>query len=363
MNQGLKNIFILLGIAAFAYGLWYIRLILLYIIIAIVVALVCRPLAGLIMKAKIKDWSVPPFLAAALSILILAGMITGFISLLIPLVTQEAQNIAKINPDLLFQSLEGPLGDLRNFLARYQVDSSSLELDSMQKKIASYVGPNLLKNIANTITGAFSQLVLGTFSILFISFFFLKEGRLFERVVFTLTPDEYMNEIQEILKDTKKLLSRYFIGILIQITLISILWLVGLSVFGLKNALLIAFFAGLVNFIPYAGPIIGAAFALSITITGHIDMDFYQEVIPKLYQIGGIAILVQLIDNFVFQPLIFSKSVKAHPLEIFIVILIAGTTGGIFGMILAIPIYTLFRIIAREFLWKFKWVQSLTKDL
>ncbi|MFW5890444.1 MAG: AI-2E family transporter, partial [Marinilabiliaceae bacterium] len=73
-----------------------------------------------------------------------------------------------------------------------------------------------------------------------------------------------------------------------------------------------------------------------------------------------VYITAQLIDNMFFQPLIFSNSVKAHPLEIFIVILSAGYMSGILGMFLAIPVYTILRVIAREFFNKYEAVKRLT---
>ena len=72
---------------------------------------------------------------------------------------------------------------------------------------------------------------------------------------------------------------------------------------------------------------------------------------------------MQMLDNFLLQPIIFSNSVNAHPLEIFLVILIAGTVAGISGMIFAIPFYTFIRIIAKEFLSQFEIVKSLTKNI
>ncbi len=73
--------------------------------------------------------------------------------------------------------------------------------------------------------------------------------------------------------------------------------------------------------------------------------------------------IIQLIDNIILQPNIFSKSVKAHPLEIFIVVLIAGKLGGILGMVLAIPVYTVLRVVGKVFLKEFKVIQNLTKNM
>ncbi len=73
--------------------------------------------------------------------------------------------------------------------------------------------------------------------------------------------------------------------------------------------------------------------------------------------------ITQLIDNLVFQPFIFGKSVYAHPIEILIVIMMAGSLAGITGMILAIPAYTVLRVFAKEFFNNFRVVQKLTEKI
>ena len=87
------------------------------------------------------------------------------------------------------------------------------------------------------------------------------------------------------------------------------------------------------------------------------------ETLPMLGWMTLVFGSVQVIDNVLFQPLIYSSSVKAHPLEIFLVIMAAGSMAGIMGMILAIPVYTIMRVIAKEFLVNMKLVQKMTKNL
>jgi predicted PurR-regulated permease PerM len=95
----------------------------------------------------------------------------------------------------------------------------------------------------------------------------------------------------------------------------------------------------------------------------HLGENFQSEVLPAtIYVLIGFWI-VQVIDNNVSQPLIFSNSVKSHPLEIFLVILIAGFLSGIAGMIIAVPLYTMVKVVAKEFLPENKVVQQLTKDI
>lgn len=102
-----------------------------------------------------------------------------------------------------------------------------------------------------------------------------------------------------------------------------------------------------------------------ITISSNLDLglDFYTEMLPLILKVIGAFAAMQMLDNFVLQPFIFSNSVLAHPLEIFIVILVGAKLSGILGMILAIPVYTVIRVIARAFLSEFKIVQKLTGHL
>jgi predicted PurR-regulated permease PerM len=100
-----------------------------------------------------------------------------------------------------------------------------------------------------------------------------------------------------------------------------------------------------------------------LTILGHIHEDFQLVVMPTtLYVIIGYFI-VQLIDNNVSQPIIFSKSTNSHPLEIFLVTLISGTLLGILGMIIAIPVYTALKVVLKEFYPKSTFIQIVTKGL
>jgi predicted PurR-regulated permease PerM len=145
--------------------------------------------------------------------------------------------------------------------------------------------------------------------------------------------------------------------------LITLYMLVVLSIFGIKNALIIAFFAALMNLIPYLGPIFGAAFAVLITISSNLNLSFYSEILPLIITVVSIFASMQVIDNYLFQPIIFSKSVMAHPLEIFVVILVGANLGGITGMVLAIPIYTIIRSFAKVFFENFKVVQLMTRNM
>jgi len=143
------------------------------------------------------------------------------------------------------------------------------------------------------------------------------------------------------------------------ITLISL----GLTIFGIENALLIGFLGGMMNIIPYLGPVIGASMGVALGITTVISNGMFDQILPVVLIIIGTFLGSNLIDNMVLQPFIYSSSVKAHPLEIFVVLLMGGSLAGIIGMILAIPTYTVIRVIAGQFLNQFRLVQKLTERM
>jgi predicted PurR-regulated permease PerM len=242
--------------------------------------------------------------------------------------------------------------------------------EQAKNNLYSFLNPSLIPKFFTSVVGTLGSFVVGLMSVFFIAFFFLREQGLFNTMVAGVVPDKHELKVILAIKESSTLLIRYFIGVLGQVTIITIFVTIALSVLGVKNALLIGFFAALMNIIPYIGPIIGAVFAAVITISSNIGMPFYPveglnqpTLLPLLIKVFVVFGIMQLLDNFVLQPNIFSKSVKAHPLEIFLIVLIGANIGGILGMVLAIPAYTVVRVVAKVFLSEFKVVQSLTKGL
>ena len=161
----------------------------------------------------------------------------------------------------------------------------------------------------------------------------------------------------------QKLLVRYFVGLLLEVLGVMALNTIGLTIVGLgfSNAVVIGLVTGVLNVIPYIGPMIGVFLAVGVVL--NLGLDFYDQMLPLLIYMTIAMLLTQLIDNVVFQPFIYGSSVHAHPLEIFLVILMAGSMAGILGMILAIPSYTVLRVVLKEFFNKYKLVKKLTQSL
>jgi len=212
--------------------------------------------------------------------------------------------------------------------------------------------------------GGLGNILVALFSITFITFFFLRDDKLFYNIVMTLTPTKFEANARRILHSSKIYLTRYFVGLIIQSLVVFILIASGLLILGFgANSWLIALFAGIINIIPYIGPIIGMLFGMLIGITTNLSVDPGFDITPMLIQLFILFQGVQLIDNFVSQPIIYSNSIKAHPLEVFFVVLVFGNLAGVPGMIAAMPVYAFFRIIAKEFFSEAKIVRKMTQGL
>lgn len=360
MNQSIKNTIAIVSVILFLVLAYFLNTIVVYIIISAVLALIGRPLMKLLNKVKIKNRQLPIAFSSFLTLIVIILFFASFFRLFAPLVIQEAKIISSIDYTEFSLGLSEPITDLQIWLQNNHLLSKQ---SSLENEILGVFNLTKVSNILNSLIGFLGNGLVSLFSILFITFFFIKEKNIFENIVESLTPNNRKEQITSAIQNTKKLLTRYFIGVIFQILIITVIVSTGLSLLGIANAFLIGFLAGIINVIPYVGPLIGALFGVILGITTNLELDFYSQLIPLSFKIMSVFAIMQMIDNFIIQPIIFSNSVKAHPLEIFIIILSAGTIWGITGMLVAIPFYTVIRVIAKEFLSEFKIVQFLTKDI
>ena len=364
MNNRTRRIIGVISFILFLVLLWFVRTLVVYFIISAVLALIGRPLMDLLEKVRIKDRHLPNWLRALAVLASFVFLIVGLFSLLTPLIAKGAQIISNIELKSLWEGLEPTRQNLIAFIERYNLNADALKNKAnLEAPLSTLLKVTDISSVMDSIIGTFSGLIVAIFSILFITFFLLKDSYILTSIVYSITPEKSMESMKRVLSNSRRLLSRYFIGLVIQISLITLLLTIGLSIFGVKYALTIAFFAAIFNLIPYIGPMIGGAFALLISLLLNVELGFADSSLLLATQVMGTFIAVQLCDNIIFQPVIFSNSVLAHPLEIFLVISVAGTLAGIPGMILAIPLYTLIRIVAKEFLAGFKVVENLTTRL
>ncbi|WP_299886594.1 AI-2E family transporter [uncultured Lacinutrix sp.] len=352
----IKAIGILLGTFLVLFFLFKIQSIIVYIAIAAVISLIGRPIV-LFLRRRLKFRNT---LAVIVTMVLLIGLLVGLVLLFIPLIVEQGQNLALLDIDKLQINIEGLYKEIIDYFDLKRIDvEQSIKDSNLLGKIDYSLIPNFLNGLVSGL-GSFS---IGLFSVLFISFFFLKDSKLFENGIMTFVPDGKESRWKNSTTKIKDLLSRYFVGLIFQILILFIIYTVVLLIFGIKNAVVIAFLCALLNLIPYVGPLVSAILMLVLSMTSNLGESFSEVILPKTIYVMIGFVIAQLVDNFFSQPIIFSKSVKSHPLEIFLVILIAGVLFGVIGLIVAIPAYTAIKVILKEFLSENKIVKKLTKGI
>ncbi|MFI1771456.1 AI-2E family transporter [Thalassobellus citreus] len=355
-NGILRAVGIILGIALVLFFLYKIQSVIGYIAIAAVISLIGRPIV-LFLERRLKFKNT---LAVIVTMVVLLGIFFGLVGLFIPLVVKQGHNLSLLN----INELQGNIEDLYIQIIEYfNIHQIDIEQSLKESNFLSKIDYSLIPDFLNSIISGLGSFSIGLFSVLFISFFFLKDSRLFESSIMTFIPDNKESRWKKSSEKIKDLLSRYFVGLIFQILILFIIYTIGLLIIGVENAIVIAFLCALLNLVPYVGPLIGAFLMLTLTMTSNLGESFSDIILPKTIWVFVVFMIGQLVDNFGSQPIIFSKSVKSHPLEIFLVILITGILFGIIGLILAIPAYTAIKVILKEFLSENKIVQKLTKDL
>lgn len=355
-----------LVLAGLGYLLVKFSALFIYLISGLIITLMGRPIKRFLLKLKIGKFSIPNTVGTITTLVVLLSLFLGILAFFVPLVVDIADQVQEINPQAVAKGLEEPLDQFKEFNKKYRIvnleEGQSLEqifLDNVQGIVEQVNISSLLSGILG-FAGNFS---VGLFSILFITFFFLNEQKLLPNIVHAVTPDKFEDKVNNVLESIKNLLSRYFIGVMLEVLIVGGLVALGLAILGIKNALFIGYFAGVFNIIPYLGPIIGGSMTVAMTTINTLHLPFYEQAFLLIVLSLVIFTVVQLIDNFIVQPYIYSSSVKAHPLEVFIVIIGAGFIGGAASMVLAIPVYTIVRVVAREFFNNFKIVSSLTRSI
>lgn len=352
----LRAIAILIGVAFLLYFLYMIQAVLVYIAVAGVISLVGRPVV-IFLKNKLR---IPNKIAVIIVLLLVLCSIIALIMIFIPIVVEQSKNLGQIDMDAFTRDLRELNQQINNYLGVEEIDIIE---GFKQTEFVRNFDITIIPRYLNSFFGILGAGAIALFSIIFISFFFLKDSRLMLNSILVFANKGHEDKFQRVFNKIKVLLSRYFVGLTLQITVLFVLYSILLSIFEIDNPIAIAFICAFLNIVPYLGPIIAGILISMFVISSNLGADFQTVILPQLiYVMSGYGIC-QLIDNFINQPMIFGASVRSHPLEIFLLILIAGLTTGIMGMVVAVPVYTAIKVIAKESLSEYKIVKRLTRDL
>ncbi|MBQ6156777.1 MAG: AI-2E family transporter [Bacteroidales bacterium] len=366
----LARYIIILGAIAIGAALCYFfGSVLIYIIVAFVVSLIGQPIVHLLRKIKIKGKSLPDTVLAAITLIVIFGVLILLIWQIIPVVVNIVRDASSMKAEETMDS-HSIINQVNDWIIRTlpwvgeDFDGVALLMD----KLSEVVDMSNVTGVLGSVASAVASLAVGIFAVIFISVFFIKDDKLFGRIVGALVPDSIEPRVEKTIFDIEKLLSRYFIGIVIEVFGVMLLDLLGLWLIArvdFNYALGIAFIAGLLNIIPYVGPLLGEVIGVVLCVILKYGAGIGLGVNIWIFALIVLAVMLgtQLVDAFVYQPLIYSTSIKANPLEIFVVIMLAGHLGGAIGMLIAIPAYTVIRVIASRFFYDFKPVKRLIPDV
>ncbi|WP_317127449.1 AI-2E family transporter [Aequorivita ciconiae] len=352
----LRAVAIMAGIVILLWFLYQIQELILFIGLALVLSLIGRPVVQFL-KHRCKFGNA---LASVTTLLLILGGLALLLSIFIPVIIEQGKHISKID----FNQVKQDLNEL-NIQASDYLGVDHFQLVEAFKR-SSYVqnfNVELIPSFLQILFGSIGSLVVGIFAVLFILFFLLKDESLLARSVLTLSRTGDEEKYKRVLLKINELLSRYFIGLLLQMTILVLFYSVLLLYLEVEDAIAVALICAFLNIIPYLGPLIGWALMLLVIVSNNLGADFSTGLLPLLLIASIGYAIAQLFDNLISQPVIFGRSVRSHPLEIFMVILIGGFLFGIIGMVLAVPTYTSIKVIAKEFLSEHKVVKHLTRNL
>lgn len=364
-------VLISIKIAIVAAICWYFRSVLGYIVLSAVVTLIARPIFRGLKKIRIGKSHLPDWAASLLSLLCVLTAMIGILITVVPVIRGVITDISTANINNIAAQVSEPLKNINYWIIdNFPSAEKNFRIEKVVlTQLQQFLNADTFSSVVGSLTSFLMDFGVTLFAVIFISFFFIQSPHIFSDIFLALLPDKYEKNVHIALHEMERLISRYLVGVTIEIlgvSLVSFLGLLLVARMGFRYSIGIAFMTGMLNLIPYVGPLIGGVLgvSLSLTIKYICATSFGLNVgfLPFLIILIGIFTFTQMIDNYLYQPLIYSNSVKVHPLEIFIVFLIAGKIGGMAGMLAAIPGYTVLRVIAKQFMGHIKAVQMLTTE-
>lgn len=332
-----------------------------YISVSALLFFIGYPITYRLESIKIFKRKLPDSVAAIFTLLFLAGIFSLLFVLIVPPLLNQMNSLSTLNYYDVIHNVLHQFPALNELTLQFGSEAALKQ--AIESRLHRFMEFQNVSLIINNVFSYMGAILSGIFCVLFITFFFLKDEMIVKQSLLLITPTRYEQQVRDVLRTSKKMLSRYFVGLLIDMFIVGVLVGISLWACGIKNALIIAVVAGLFNVVPYVGPVITILVAFFLGSSSCIAFEQYELIRPAITKISIVLVSVYALDALLIQPFIFSSTVKAHPLEVFIVTLMAGSIAGILGMIIAMPAYTLLRIIAKEFLTQFKFFRKITEQI
>lgn len=274
--------------------------------------------------------------AFSIIIVFLIGFVVVGIALnfIIPPITKEAKSlqetITQQGPEKVFQNIN-------DFIkSRFPM----IDTRMITEKMGGYLSSTLSKGVGVVLgfVSVFTSLLI----VLFITFFLLKDQRTIKKTLIGIVPNRFFEMSLVMVYRIENQLGSYIRGVLLDGLVVAILSSIGLYMIGIPFFYFVGIIAGLTNMIPYMGPLIGATVAIIVALMSN------PESLMIIVKIAALFAIVQLIDNVLITPVVVSNAVDLHPLVVMLVVLVGGSLLGLTGLIFAIPLTSIIKVIGEE---------------
>jgi len=275
-------------------------------------------------------------LASIIIYIILVAFLFGFFKEFIPVLYEQVNELIKVIPNIL--------NKVSDFIISFidRIEFEGLDIESIKSNILHVVnnlGTSLSSNLPTTIMDGLTSIISGIGTILFsliIGLYMLFDFDNISTHFLKLIPKRHQMEMAQLIENIGIEVRKCVNGTLLVATMVFVCNTIGFSLVGLNGALLFGLFCGVTDLIPFIGPYIGSAAATIVALTQSTILGVAVLII---------TIIVQCVENYILQPVVMSKATNLHPVTIICGLLLFGHFFGIFGMILATPIMSIFKVL------------------
>nr|WP_284139885.1 AI-2E family transporter [Virgibacillus sp. LDC-1] len=281
---------------------------------------------------KLDKVNVPKTLSILSIYLLFFGGGAYLVYLIYPVTVQQLRDLNAHLPQLvrMYESIIYQVYESTSFLPESVHD----KIDHIIRDAEKYI-ENLLGKLIGGVSKIFDMIIMLTV-IPVLVFYFLKDYDKLKERVKAYIPKKYRKQSSSVIHAIDDSLGNYIRGQLLVCFFVALATYIAFQFFGMKYALLLAIIMGLTNIIPYFGPIIGAAPAVAIALTISGKMVLF---------VVGTVFVIQLIESNLLAPYIVGKSIDIHPVAIIFALLLGGQLSGVIGMILAVPLLTILKVV------------------
>jgi predicted PurR-regulated permease PerM len=318
-------------------GLFFLKDLLLPIVISIFLSYLLEPAVD-----AMENRGMNRAIAVSLLFVVIIGALALAFFLLSDRLMTEMQNL------IAGSNLQDPQKLIDQFRANLEASFPSLAQTKIFERLAENVsayGSTFLSTSMESfahLLGALGHMII----IPFIVFFFLKDSRQLKKLIVEMMPNRAYEMALSLIHKISLQLGRFIRGQLTDSAIVGLMIVIALLILDLRYAVFIGILAGLANMIPYLGPIVGGIPAVLVSVMDNGDFSGVPSIILAFA-------VIKIIDDVIVQPTVVSKSVELHPVLVILAIIAGGNLGGVFGMIVAVPLTSIIKVTISILHWGF----------